>query len=49
MTDADLARKFHDLVDPVLSAPRAPHALIEQCATLCACTDVRAFVAQTSA
>jgi hypothetical protein len=48
MTDADLARKFHDLVDPVLSPPRAA-ALIEQCATLGACTDVRAFVAQTSA
>ena len=46
MTDADLARKFHDLVDPVLSATRAA-ALLEQCATLGACTDLRAFVAQT--
>jgi len=46
MTDADLARKFHDLVDPVLSAARAS-ALLEQCAAIAACTDVRAFVAQT--
>jgi 2-methylcitrate dehydratase PrpD len=46
MTDADLARKFHDLVDPVLSAARAT-ALLEQCTTLGACTDLRAFVAQT--
>jgi 2-methylcitrate dehydratase PrpD len=46
LTDADLARKFHDLVDPVLSAARAS-ALLEQCATLGACTDIRAFVAQT--
>ena len=38
MTDADLARKFHDLVDPVLGAARADH-LIEQCGALAACDD----------
>ncbi len=46
MTDADLARKFHDLVDPVLGAARAVR-LIEQCSALAACDDVRAFAAQT--
>jgi 2-methylcitrate dehydratase PrpD len=45
MSDADLARKFHDLVDPVLTSERAT-ALIAQCATLAASADVGAFVVQ---
>ena len=46
MSDADLARKFRDLVDPVLGATRA-ESLIGQCAALAACADVRSFTAQT--
>jgi 2-methylcitrate dehydratase PrpD len=46
MSDADLARKFRDLVDPVLGAARA-ESLIGQCAALAACADVRSFTAQT--
>jgi 2-methylcitrate dehydratase PrpD len=46
MSDADLARKFHDLVDPVLGAQRGS-ALIDECAALAACADVRTFVAHT--
>ena len=42
MTDADLARKFHGLVDPVLGAVRAAR-LIDQCATLSACPGVGAL------
>jgi len=48
MTDAGLARKFHDLVDPVLGAARAD-GLIRQCAALSACADVRSFAAETQA
>jgi 2-methylcitrate dehydratase PrpD len=48
MSDADLARKFHDLVDPVLMAERG-NALLGACATLATCADVRAFVAQARA
>jgi NAD(P)-dependent dehydrogenase (short-subunit alcohol dehydrogenase family) len=46
MTDADLGRKFHDLVDPVLGAARVTR-LIEQCGALAACDDVRGFTART--
>ena len=46
MTDADLARKFHDLVDPVLGAARADR-LIARCTAISACADIRAFAAQT--
>ena len=42
MTDADLARKFHGLVDPVLGAARAAR-LIDQCATLSRCAGVGAL------
>ncbi len=44
MTDADLQRKFHGLVDPVLGAARAER-LIGQCATLSGAADVRALTA----
>jgi 2-methylcitrate dehydratase PrpD len=44
MTDADLARKFHGLVDPVLGTARADR-LIEQCATLGGAADVRELTA----
>jgi 2-methylcitrate dehydratase PrpD len=44
MTDADLARKFHGLVDPVLGAESADR-LIEQCATLAGSADLRALTA----
>jgi len=44
MTDADLARKFHGLVDPVLGAARADR-LIEQCASLAGAVDVRELTA----
>ena len=44
MTDADLARKFHGLVDPVLGAGSADR-LIEQCATLAGAADLRALTA----
>ncbi len=43
MTDADLARKFHGLVDPVLGAARATR-LIEVLATLSACPDLDALM-----
>ncbi len=44
MTDADLARKFHGLVDPVLGAARADR-LIERCASLAGAADVRELTA----
>ena len=44
MSDADLQRKFHGLVDPVLGSTRAER-LIEQCATLSGAADVRALTA----
>jgi len=44
MTDADLARKFHGLVDPVLGAARAD-ALMAQCMGLAQAPHVRALVA----
>jgi 2-methylcitrate dehydratase PrpD len=46
MSDADLAHKFHGLVDPVLGAARADQ-LIERCATLSASPDLGAFTALT--
>jgi 2-methylcitrate dehydratase PrpD len=42
MTDADLERKFHGLVDPVLGAARAAQ-LIDACAALARESDVRAI------
>ena len=42
MTDADLERKFHGLVDPVLGAARAGQ-LIDACASLARASDVRAI------
>ena len=44
MSDADLARKFHGLVDPGRGAPRAGR-LIEACRTLGDAADVRALTA----
>ena len=44
MSDADLERKFHGLVDPVLGAARAA-GLIAQCTTLSGCGDLRGFTA----
>ncbi|MBP8295354.1 MAG: MmgE/PrpD family protein [Burkholderiales bacterium] len=44
MSDADLQRKFHALVDPVLGAPRAD-ALIAAAMTMGGAADVRAFIA----
>ncbi len=44
MSDADLARKFHGLVDPVLGADRAVQ-LIAQCSALASTADVRALAA----
>jgi len=44
MSDADLRRKFHGLVDPVLGVARA-ETLIERCATLSRCTDLRSLTA----
>jgi len=44
MSDGDLQRKFHGLVDPVLGRARAER-VIEQCATLAGCADVRALTA----
>ncbi len=44
MTDDDLARKFHGLVDPVLGARRAD-ALLGACRSLAAAPDVRGLVA----
>jgi 2-methylcitrate dehydratase PrpD len=43
MSDADLARKFHGLVDPVLGAARAQH-LLERCAAVAAAPDLQALV-----
>jgi 2-methylcitrate dehydratase PrpD len=48
MTDDDLARKFHGLVDPVLGAARAAQ-LIAACAALPGTGDVRAITALASA
>ncbi len=42
MSDADLARKFHGLVDPVLGAARAD-ALIALCGSIAAAPDLRAL------
>jgi 2-methylcitrate dehydratase PrpD len=44
MRDADLAAKFHGLVDPVLGAARAA-ALIERCGKAAAASDVRGLTA----
>jgi 2-methylcitrate dehydratase PrpD len=44
MSDADLERKFHGLVDPVLGDARAVR-LIAQCRTLSGCTDISTFTA----
>jgi 2-methylcitrate dehydratase PrpD len=44
MSDADLARKFHGLVDPILGAACADR-LIAQCATLATAADVRGLTA----
>ena len=44
MSDADLVRKFHGLVDPVLGSATADR-LIAQCATLAGAPDVRALTA----
>jgi 2-methylcitrate dehydratase PrpD len=44
MSDADLARKFHSLVDPVLGAANAAR-LIQQCVALGGAPDVRALTA----
>ena len=44
MSDADLERKFHGLVDPVLGNAIG-RRLIEQCATLSGATNVRALTA----
>jgi 2-methylcitrate dehydratase PrpD len=44
MSDAQLARKFHGLVDPILGSANADR-LIEQCATLAGAADVRALTA----
>ena len=46
MTDADLERKFHGLVDPVLGTQRAAR-LIEASAALSTCVDVGALTALT--
>ena len=48
MTDADLARKFHGLVDPVLGAARAD-ALAGQCMAIAAAPDVRTLTATARA
>jgi 2-methylcitrate dehydratase PrpD len=45
MSDAELARKFRGLVDPVLGAARAQR-LLEQWTALFSCTDVRLLAAQ---
>jgi 2-methylcitrate dehydratase PrpD len=44
MSDADLARKFHGLVDPVLGAGRADR-LLDACRALADARDVRGFTA----
>ena len=46
MSDADLRRKFHGLVDPILGAERAK-ALIEDSSGLAARADLRGFAAST--
>jgi len=43
MSDEDLRRKFHGLVDPVLGAQRAD-ALIGGCAAISACTDLASLI-----
>jgi 2-methylcitrate dehydratase PrpD len=48
MSDADLERKFHGLVDPVLGSARAEQ-LIGQCAALAGAADVRALTASARA
>jgi 2-methylcitrate dehydratase PrpD len=48
MSDADLQRKFHGLVDPVLGSARA-NRLIEQCASLSGAADVRGLTASARA
>jgi 2-methylcitrate dehydratase PrpD len=44
MSDADLARKFHGLVDPVLGADRSTR-LLEQCARISQASDLRPLFA----
>jgi 2-methylcitrate dehydratase PrpD len=44
MSDADLQRKFHGLVDPILGAARAER-LIEHCASLSGLPDLGGFTA----
>ena len=44
MSDADLARKFHGLVDPLLGAERAQR-LIERCTVLASAADMRGLLA----
>jgi 2-methylcitrate dehydratase PrpD len=46
LSDGELQRKFHDLVDPVLGSSRAS-ALIAQCSALAAIADVAALAAAT--
>ena len=46
MSDADLERKFHGLVDPVLGKERAS-AVIERCAEISGCANVGALTALT--
>ena len=48
MTDADLARKFHGLVDPILGAGCADR-LIEQCAALAGAANLRTLTAMARA
>jgi 2-methylcitrate dehydratase PrpD len=48
MSDADLARKFHGLVDPVLGSARADR-LIGHCAQLAGAKDLRGLTAAASA
>ena len=47
MSDADLARKFHGLVDPLFGAAHAER-LIEQCVTIAGAPDVRALAAMAA-
>ena len=42
LSDSDLERKFHGLVDPVLGADRAAH-LVDVCRTLGDASDVGAL------
>jgi len=46
MSDADLERKFHGLVDPVLGKERAS-AVIERYAEISGCANVGALTALT--